>query len=194
MMNQPFKVLEPDEIAALLNCPKEKTDKGIRDRAILAMLFSTGMRVSELVNTDMTDIKENRITIIGKRKKYRLVLLSDVAKERLNHWLQIRYQRGINNPALFTTMHGKKGLSIRTVQEMVKRYAEWVNLPGVHVHTLRHCFAVDALRNGADVREVQAMLGHSSLATTQIYLNFSDRMIEEAHRSHHNKSKVYINL
>ncbi len=193
-MNQPFKILEPKQIAELLNAPYKNTDKHIRDRAMLAVLFSTGLRVSELTGINVEDIRESRITVNGKGGKYRLVLLSDVGKERLNRWLQVRYERDNNNPALFTTVNGKNRISVRTVQCMVKNYAESVDLFGVHTHTIRHCFAVDALQNGADLRQVQMLLGHSSPKTTAIYLALSDKMIEEAHSKYHNESEVYSNL
>jgi len=193
-MNQPFNILEPDQIAALLNSPYKKSDKAIRDRAILAVLFSTGLRVSELISIDVKDIRDNRITICGKGGKYRLVLLSTVGKDRLNRWMQVRYERNNDNAAVFTTINGKRRIGVRTVQIMVKRYAEDVGLNGVHTHTLRHCFAVDALRNGADLRQVQMLLGHASPKTTAIYLSLSDKMIEEAHTKYHNESEVYSQL
>lgn len=189
-MSTPFVVLETEHIVKLLNAPKTTTLKGKRDRAMLAVLFSTGVRVSELTAMNRSDIKEgNRITVFGKRGKYRLVMLSPAARERLDIYLRTRTD---TCPALFTDVYGRKRLTVRMVQIMVKTYAWHVGLPdGVHTHTIRHSFAVEAMRNNADIREVQVLLGHASPKTTAIYLAFNDRMLEQAHRDHHNSSEVY---
>lgn len=190
--------LEHSELERLLNAPEGKSLDALRDRAMLRMLFSTGMRVSELCSMDRNkiDVKRGELSVLGKGRKLRLVFLSDDAKEHLAAYLG---QRRDVDEALFIRIP-KKGqfgkesdlrLTPRSVQRVVKKYATKAGIMGKKVspHTLRHSYATDLLRNGADIRSVQAMLGHSSVTTTQIYTHVTDSQLREVHERFHDKKK-----
>lgn len=190
--------LEHQELDRLLAAPEGNKLDALRDRAMLRMLFSTGMRVSELCSLDRNkiDIKRGELSVLGKGRKLRLVFLSDDAKEHLASYLD---QRRDVDEALFIRIpkNGKFGkeselrLTPRSVQRVVKKYAVKAGIMGKSVspHTLRHSYATDLLRNGADIRSVQAMLGHSSVTTTQIYTHVTDSQLREVHERFHDKKK-----
>ncbi|MYA00343.1 MAG: tyrosine recombinase [Chloroflexi bacterium] len=172
-------VLSQRDIEALLSVPDISTPSGIRDRAMLEVLYGAGLRVSELVGMRTTDHDDdyNAIRVLGKGDKQRMALLGKSAP----HWLQ-RYLRD-GRPALVTSKSqtwlwlNRFGgpLSARAVQLSVRRYARRAGLPGdVHPHLLRHSFATHMIDGGADVRVVQELLGHASVSTTQIYTHVSD--------------------
>ena len=172
-------VLSQRDIEALLSVPDTSTPSGIRDRAMLEVLYGAGLRVSELVGMHTTDHDDdyNAIRVLGKGDKQRMALLGKSAR----HWLQ-RYLRD-GRPALVTSKSqtwlwlNRFGgpLSARAVQLSVRRYAQRAGLPGdVHPHLLRHSFATHMIDGGADVRVVQELLGHASVSTTQIYTHVSD--------------------
>ncbi len=185
--------LEAEEVDRLLNSANETSLKSLRDRAILELLFSAGLRVSELVNTnrDKINLEKQNFSVKGKGGKIRIVFISDTAKEALDKYLK---KRSDIDPALFVRV-GKKAsksndlrLTSRSVQRIIKKYAAKAGIiKDVHPHTLRHTFATDLLANGADIRSVQEMLGHSSITTTQIYTHITNRRLEGVHQKFHRK-------
>ena len=188
--------LETDELARLLKSPEGDNLDTLRDRAVLGTLFSTGMRVSELCSLDRDKIDTTRgeLSIRGKGSKIRVVFLSDEAKEDINKYLT---KRTDIDEALFIRIPKSKTfskdsdlrLTPRSIQRIVKKYSTKSGIMGKHVspHTLRHSYATDLLRNGADIRSVQSMLGHSSVTTTQIYTHVTDKQLREVHKKFHNK-------
>jgi len=189
--------LEPDELDRLLNAPEGNGLDALRDRALLTTLFSTGMRVSELcsLDRDKIDIKRGEVTVRGKGSKLRLVFLSDDAKEALDKYLD---KRTDIDEALFVRIpRGKLAsaetlrLTPRSIQRIVEKHATKAGIVGKNVspHSLRHSYATDLLRNGADIRSVQSMLGHASVTTTQIYTHVTDKQLREVHQKFHNTRK-----
>ncbi len=188
--------LERNELDRLLEAPEGTGLDALRDRAMLQMLFSTGMRVSELCSMDRNkiDLKRGELSVLGKGRKIRLVFLSDDAREHIARYLA---QRSDVDEALFIRIPKNKNfskesdlrLTPRSVQRMVRKYAVKAGIMGKQVspHTLRHSYATDLLRNGADIRSVQAMLGHSSVTTTQIYTHVTDTQLREVHKKFHDK-------
>lgn len=183
--------LNPDELKRLLSAPEGNDIATLRDRAILETLFSTGLRVSELcsLNRDSVNIQNGEFSVVGKGNKLRIVFLSDTAKEALKNYLK---ERTDIEKALFVR-HAKSDkeslrLSERSVQRLIKKYAVKAGIvKKVSPHKLRHSFATDLLQNGADIRSVQSMLGHSSITTTQIYTHYTDKQLKEVHRKFHSK-------
>jgi site-specific recombinase XerD len=187
-------VLYPEEIDALLHAPTGDSIESLRDRAILETLFSTGMRVSELVSLDRDDIRpgSGELPVRGKGNKVRVVFLSSPTQDALAGYLN---QRHDVDPALF--IRHKKGavgprddlrLTTRSVQRLMKKYAAAAGITKhITPHTLRHSFATDLLSNGADVRQVQQLLGHASITTTQIYTHLTDVHLKEVHQKYHHK-------
>ncbi|MFA7252360.1 MAG: site-specific tyrosine recombinase/integron integrase [Candidatus Paceibacterota bacterium] len=187
------------ELRRLLDAPNQEQnpERRARDKAILELLFSTGLRVSELcsLNTDL-DLNLDEFSIRGKGGRVRVVFLSDEAKKIIKEYLALRQDL---SEALFVTIDktrlgqkvsGKaKGLTSRSVERIVKRYATIAGITKkVTPHVIRHVFATDLLSNGADIRSVQTMLGHSSIITTQIYTHVTDKHLRETHKKFHNKS------
>ncbi len=187
--------LENNELERLLNAPNNDSFKSLRDRAILELLFSTGLRVSELcaLNRDSINFKSGEFAVRGKGDKVRLVFLSETASMALKDYLQKRqdvdgalFIRNIKNPAKSDNLR----LTSRSVERLIKYYAAKAGLSKkVTPHTLRHSFATDLLMNGADIRSVQALLGHSSITTTQIYTHITDRQLREVHQAFHGKQR-----
>jgi site-specific recombinase XerD len=195
-----FAFLEITEVEDLLRAPEKfETQKpviALRDKAILETLFSTGLRVSELVglDTDKVNLERGEFAIRGKGDKERIVFLSDSAKDSISEYLK---QRGGDYKPLFIHIGGLKDeledgeymrLTARSVQRIVKKYAKLAGIvKDVTPHVLRHSFATDLLINGADIRSVQAMLGHSSITTTQIYTHVTNKQLREVHQAFHSK-------
>jgi site-specific recombinase XerD len=188
--------LDSDELHLLLSRPNTEDVSGLRDRAILELLFSSGLRVSELVGLDRSHINLERkeFMVRGKGQKDRPVFVSDDAA----HWIKKYLDKRIDNlTALFISYSGKnkasssgnyRRLTARSVQRMIARYALLAGITKhVSPHTLRHSFATDLLMNGADIRSVQAMLGHSNIATTQIYTHVTDPHLKSVHERFHDK-------
>jgi site-specific recombinase XerD len=183
--------LEPSELQRLLEAPQGGDLPALRDRAMLATLFSTGMRVSELcsLNRDMVSVDRGELSVRGKGGKVRPVFISEDAGKHLTSWIKARTDM---DPALFIRIprnlaFGKFDdlrLTSRSIQRVVHSHAVAAGIVGKKVspHTLRHSFATDLLRNGADIRSVQAMLGHSSVTTTQIYTHVTDKGLKEVHQ------------
>lgn len=193
------KVLYADELQRLLDAPDTTLRTGKRDRAILELFFSTGLRLAELRSLNRRDLNfdTREISVRGKRGKIRVVFLSDRAVDALKDYMESRVDH--LNP-LFIRNHERAlnvmppgeefRLSRISIYESVKKYALKAGIvTNPSPHTLRHTFATDLLRNGADLRSVQEMLGHKDLATTQIYTHVTNPHLREVHEKFHGKSE-----
>lgn len=193
------KFLSAENVVNLLQSPDTNELMGLRDRAILEMLFSTGLRVSELVglNRDHVNTKEGEFSVIGKGGKARVVFMSDAA----NEWI-LRYLTARDDPykPLFIRYSGPKPkelsdesqrLTVRSIERLVEKYRK---LAGITIpigpHVLRHSFATDLLQHGADLRSVQEMLGHKNISTTQIYTHVTNVRLKEVHKKFHSGNKT----
>ncbi len=181
-----IKFLEREQVERLLNTPGN-----LRDRAILEVLFSTGLRVSELVNLnrDQMNFERKEFGVIGKGRRARVVFLSDTAANWLQKYLA---ERADGEKALFIRTSGKKDagmrLTSRSVQRLVEKYVRKARLPiKITPHGLRHSFATDLLHGGADLRAIQEMLGHKNVSTTQIYTHITNPRLKEIHEKFHRK-------
>ena len=189
-----------DQVERLLSQPKISSLRGLRDKAILEIIFSTGLRVSEVakLNRDQVDLKHREFGVVGKGGRARVVFLSPRAVKWLSRYLE---ERRDNFPALFIGHRKKQDneivdkrtskearLTARTIQRLVKKYAKKAKLPfEVTPHVLRHSFATDLLMAGADLRSVQEMLGHKNIATTQIYTHITNKQLKNVHDAFHGK-------
>lgn len=186
--------LDQDELQRLFSQPDISTELGMRDRAILELLYSSGLRVSELVNLNRTDInlKTREFMVRGKGQKDRPVFVSETAKTAIEKYLK---SRADNSIPLFIHYSGSNDqtndgnfmrLTPRSVQRMVRKHASLAGiLKIVTPHTLRHSFATNLLMNGADIRSVQDMLGHSDISTTQIYTHITNPHLKQVHQKYH---------
>lgn len=189
--------LNEDELGRLFSQPNLTKITGLRDRAILELLFSSGLRVSELVGLDRDHInlKRREFMVRGKGQKDRPIFISPAAAEWIAAYLK---ERDDNTKPLFVRYSGRKSvdlsgnyhrLTVRSVQRLVSQYALLAGITKhVSPHTLRHSFATDLLMNGADIRSVQAMLGHSNIATTQIYTHVTDPHLKSIHERFHSNT------
>lgn len=193
-----LKFLNREQVERLLAAPGISNERGLRDKAILEVLFSTGLRVSELVglNRDTVDTKRREFGVIGKGRRPRVVFLSQRAAmwlerylvTRSDHWppLFIRYSG--SQPAI-SSKGEEMRLTVRSVQRLVRKYVRQVRLPvEATVHTLRHSFATDLLQGGAGLREVQELLGHKNIATTQIYTHVTNLQLRQVHEKYHSRA------
>ncbi len=197
--------LDIDDVERLIKSTDEEKHKlsRLRDRAILEMLFSTGLRISELVSIkrDNLNLKRGEFAVRGKGDKMRLVFLSHKAIEALNQYLK---ERTDNSKALFVRHDAKEsvekqmesmsekvsGLTARSIQRILKKYAKLAGImKKITPHTLRHSFATDLLTNGADLRSVQELLGHSSISTTQIYTHLTNKRLRDVYENFHRKKE-----
>lgn len=189
--------LEPNEIERILKIISKTNLQSLRDQAILELLFSAGLRVSELasLNQDRINLETQEFSVKGKGGKTRIVFISNTAKFAIKKYIDKRTDL---DPALFIRIKkngfNKKDdlrLSPRSIQRIVKKCAKKAGIvKSVHPHTLRHSFATDLLSNGADIRSVQALLGHSSITTTQIYTHVTNNQLKDIHKKFHNKRKL----
>ena len=194
-----LKFLEHDQVERLLTQPTISTESGLRDKAILETLFSTGLRVSELtsLNRDQINLVRREFGVIGKGRKARIVFLSLRAVEWLKRYFESREDSWV--PAFVRYSQKKqelfdKGeemrLTVRSVQRIVERYRKKAKLPvKITPHGLRHSFATDILSAGAGLREVQEMLGHKNIATTQIYTHITNPQLKSVHDKYHSGNK-----
>ncbi|MBI2029730.1 tyrosine-type recombinase/integrase, partial [Candidatus Gottesmanbacteria bacterium] len=191
-----LKFLEKDAVERLLNMPSISDEKGLRDKAMMEVLFSTGLRVSELVrlNRDQINFEGGEFGVIGKGGKARIVFLSDRATDWLKRYLNIRKDKfkpmfiRYGGAHRETESDESMRLTTRSVQRVVEKYVKKAKLPiKITPHGLRHSFATDLLKNGADIRSVQEMLGHKNIATTQIYTHITNPQLKEIHKKYHGK-------
>lgn len=187
--------LTTEEMTRLLNAPPADTPAGLRDRAILEVAYSGGLRVSELVglSDDDVDFNEGLMVIRGKGKKERLALLGSYAAEALQNWLAVRVlspKIGKRDPKpLFTNRFGTR-ISTRSVARMLEKYIKQAGLDSrTTPHTLRHSFATHLLNRGADIRSVQELLGHKSLETTQIYTHLTTASLLQVYEKAHPRAR-----
>lgn len=180
------------ELERLMKAPAGDELKAVRDRAVMELLFSTGLRVSELcsLNSDI-DLSRDELSVRGKGDKVRVVFLSPEAKKAVSAYLKARKDM---EEALFVNYgrgNAKPGrLTPRAVEMLIKHYAVKAGITSkVTPHVLRHSFATDLLENGADLRSVQALLGHANIQTTQIYTHVTDKHLHDIHRQFHGKRR-----
>ena len=185
-------VLSPEEVSQLLNFkPKNAQEK--RDLAIIELIYSSGLRVSEAVNVNLNDFEDNKnfLRVLGKGSKTRLVPVGRYAQNAINDWAVEREKLSTNDNALFVNLRGNR-ISTRSVQERIKNIAIMQGLPPVNPHMLRHSFATHLLESSGDLRSIQELLGHSSLSTTQIYtrLDYQHliKVYEKSHPRAHKKN------
>jgi site-specific recombinase XerD len=190
------KVLDEAQLKKLFEVQDLNKKSGVRDRSILETLFSTGLRVSELVKLNIDDINldSGEFSVLGKGRKLRTVYLSPSAKNWLRRYLSMRHD---SFQPLFLRYSGKRmgagdldgeslRLTVRSVQRLVKKYVMRAGIAtDATPHTLRHTFATDLLSNGADLRSVQELLGHSNVSTTQIYTHVTNKQLKDIHKKFH---------
>lgn len=193
-----LKFLDIEQVTRLLNMPAISTPQGMRDKAILELLFSTGLRVSELtkLNRDSVNLERKEFGVIGKGGRTRVVFISEGAADWLGRYIKERKDTFV---PLFIRYAGKKAdpinngeefrLTPRSVQRICEKYVKKARLPiKITPHGLRHSFATDLLANGADLRAIQEMLGHKNISTTQIYTHVTNPQLKEIHRKFHHKA------
>lgn len=190
--------LHYDEVARLLDTISIESEDGLRDRAIIELLFSSGLRVSELVNLnrDHVNTKRREFMVRGKGQKDRPVFIGEAAASRVEDYLAARLD---NLPPLFlsysrnntaSTSGDYRRLSARSIQRIINKYAKLAGITKhVSPHTMRHSFATDLLMNGADLRSVQVMLGHSNISTTQVYTHVTDEHLREVYEKFHSDTE-----
>ena len=185
------KFLTIDEVFSLVETPKGETFKPTRDRAIIELLYSCGLRVSELTSLDISDldIKETIIRVKGKGRKERIMPIGTKAMEAIKNYLPERISLKKKSPGLFLNNRGGR-LTQRSVRRILVHYSRMINLTGdLSPHTLRHTFATHLLHEGADLRSIQELLGHSSLSTTQKYTHLDIRQLTEVYDKAHPMAK-----
>jgi integrase/recombinase XerC len=186
------KFLEYDQVKKLLETPPSDSWLGARDRAIMETLYSTGVRVSEVVGLNIEDVDflGEVLHIRGKGKKERLTPIGSSAIQAVQRYMEFRNRRAQSNgnfdsKVLFVNKHGKR-LSTRSVRRKMDKYLKMAGLdPAISPHTLRHSFATHMLNNGADLRSVQELLGHQSLSTTQVYTHLTTKKLKEVYDNAH---------
>ncbi len=192
-----IEIIEYSELERLLNAPDTGTFRGLRDKAILETLFSTGLRVSELCNLDRyINLERGEIAVRGKGEKLRVVFLSDGAKEAIKNYLD---KRSDALDKLFVSLSKESGnkkpkvigkITSRAVQRLIDFYKRKAGITKkITPHQIRHQFATDLLMNGADLRSVQELLGHSNISTTQVYTHITNKQLKEIHESFHGKRR-----
>ncbi len=183
-------LLDVDQVIAVLEAPPADSGEGIRDRAILELLYGCGLRASELtgLDTDRVDLEKRQVRVIGKGNRERRVPMGDEARERLHRYLsgpRVEWTARRPTPAVFVSQRGHR-LARESVYRLVRRWAEAAGISSnVTPHTFRHSFATHLLEGGADLRVVQALLGHASISTTQLYTHLTGRRLREVYANAH---------
>ena len=183
------KALTPEDVEKLLSfVPKTPSD--FRDKAFLELLYSSGLRVSEAVNIDISSFESDFsfIKVMGKGKKERMLPVGKFAREAIGEWLAVRESMDIDIDALFTNKYGKR-ISVRAMQERLYNLSVSQGMPPVNPHMLRHSFATHILESSGDLRSIQEMLGHSSLSTTQIYTKLNFQQLAKIYDKSHPHGK-----
>ena len=178
-------VLSPEEVSQLLNFkPKNAQEK--RDLAIIELIYSSGLRVSETINVNLRDFEDNKnfLRVLGKGSKTRLVPVGRYAQNAINDWMIEREKLATKDDSLFVNLRGKR-ITTRSVQERLKNIAIMQGLPPVNPHMLRHSFATHLLESSGDLRSIQELLGHSSLSTTQIYTRLDYQHLIKVYENSH---------
>jgi integrase/recombinase XerD len=186
------KFLNQSEIETLLSQPDVSTEIGLRDRAILELMYASGLRVSEAVNVKLSDLDLDLgiLTTTGKGSKTRRVPVGSSAVEWLKSYSAVRRKKeNIEVQNLFVTPLGRP-INRQKIYQFIREYAEKCGLEGVSPHTLRHSFATHLIQNRADIRSVQQMLGHSDISTTQIYTHITDTHLKKSYDQFHPRSKT----
>ena len=181
------EVLTVEEVDRLLKAPDTETDLGARDRALFEITYASGLRVSEVCSLNVADVADKSVRVMGKGGKERLVPISDAASDAIDHYLgTFRTERsGRDNPPLFVSIRGKR-LERSLIWKRIKFYAKVAGITKtISPHTLRHSFATHLLENGADLRIIQELLGHASIATTNRYTHMSLKHLETSFTTHH---------
>ncbi|MDB2356738.1 tyrosine recombinase XerC [Gammaproteobacteria bacterium] len=187
-------ILSPEEVSQLLNFkPKNVQEK--RDIAIIELIYSSGLRVSEAVNANLDDFEDNKnfLRVLGKGSKTRLVPVGRYARKAIDEWIDERKKLSTKDNSLFVNLRGKR-ISARSVQEKIRNIAIMQGLPPVNPHMLRHSFATHLLESSGDLRSIQELLGHSSLSTTQIYTRLDYQHLIKVYEKSHpraHKKNVY---
>ena len=191
--------LTSEEILSLLSAPDSATPQGLRDHAILELLYAAGLRVSEIVSLDENsiDIVSRQIRVWGKGSKERMVLMGEPAAEAVTQYLdygRVKLQGPESTDALFLNRYGKR-IAERRIQYLLKKYAGQAGISRrVHPHMLRHTFATHMLDGGADLRVVQELLGHSNLASTQIYTHVTRSQMRSRYLDAHPRSREEMKI
>lgn len=190
-------LISSQELNRLMDSPDTNTLRGLRDKAILELLFSTGLRVSELcaLSQEDVDLTRDEFSVRGKGDKVRVVFLSDTARNAIKAYLKERKDFDDAMFIQYGKIHKKEEvknkelrLTSRSVQRIIKRYATIAGITRkVTPHVIRHSFATDLLSNGADLRSVQALLGHANIATTQVYTHVTDKHLRDIHKKFHSR-------
>ena len=178
-------ILSPEEVSQLLNFkPKNVQEK--RDLAIIELIYSSGLRVSETVNTNLGDFEDNKnfLRVLGKGSKTRLVPVGRYAKNAIEDWIIERNKLATKDSSLFVNLRGNR-ITTRSVQQRLKNIAIIQGLPPVNPHMLRHSFATHLLESSGDLRSIQELLGHSSLSTTQIYTRLDYQHLIKVYENSH---------
>ena len=183
------EVLSPEDVEQLLNF-KPTNMIEIRDMAIIELMYSSGLRVSETANINISDFEENKtfLRVLGKGSKTRLVPMGRFAINAINNWLMEREKILNNTDALFLNSKGTR-LTVRSIQLRLKKMAVKQGLPPIHPHMLRHSFATHMLESSGDLRTIQELLGHSSLSTTQIYTKLDYQHLAKIYDQAHPRAK-----
>ena len=183
------EVLSPEDVEQLLNF-KPTNMIEIRDMAIVELMYSSGLRVSETANINISDFEENKtfLRVLGKGSKTRLVPMGRFAINAINNWLMEREKILNNTDALFLNSKGTR-LTVRSIQLRLKKMAVKQGLPPIHPHMLRHSFATHMLESSGDLRTIQELLGHSSLSTTQIYTKLDYQHLAKIYDKAHPRAK-----
>jgi integrase/recombinase XerD len=186
-------VLSLDDVETLLSSPDENSVEGARDKAMLEVLYATGIRVSELVGLELNDVnfELGYVLVYGKGGKERIVPLGEEAKKKLSNYLKLSRPKLLQvrtSIYLFVTRRGGK-MTRQGFWKLIKNYANKIGInQRVSPHTLRHSFATHLLERGADLRTIQVMLGHSDISTTQIYTHIEKERLKEVHKKYHPRS------
>jgi integrase/recombinase XerD len=184
------KFLTEEEMERLLRAPDIKTEVGVRDRAMIELMYAAGLRVSELCSLKVADVDLDGaiVSCYGKGSKQRRIPIGKSAVHWIQRYIAVRHRLGSNNPVLF--LNRGRALTRQLAWSIIKTYAAKAQVPDISPHTLRHSFGTHLMQHGADSRSVQALLGHSDISTTEIYTHITDLHMRKAYDRFHPRAKV----